>query len=80
MTKKLPCLHCEHFVAAATWDAADRAMMAHYEQMHPDKKYAEPIDLEIDEAIRQGKLSLKSARYRAKPSEVMARWRREPLC
>lgn len=70
MTKTLRCTHCGHFVGAATWDAADRAMVAHYVAKHPERKYAEPIDLDIDEAIRRGKLSEGIGRRRTTPEIV----------
>ncbi len=40
-------------------------MVEHYAEAHPGKKYAEEIDLQTDEAIRDGRLSFEDAQAAA---------------
>lgn len=61
----MKCIHCGHPVEATSWNAADRAMVEHYAQAHPERKYAEEIDLQTDEAIRDGRLSFQDAQRAA---------------
>jgi hypothetical protein len=63
--KKLKCVHCGHRIEAPSWNEADRAMVEHYAAVHPDRKYAEEIDLQTDEAIRDGRLSFEDAQRAA---------------
>jgi hypothetical protein len=57
----LKCIHCGHRVEAETLLAGDRLMLAHYDEAHPGRKYAELIDIEIDEAIASGRLPARLA-------------------
>ena len=49
--KRLKCIHCGHRVEAITCVAADRLMVTHYLEAHPERTYCDPAALDYEDAV-----------------------------